>query len=256
MRKETPLGIAALLWVAANPGFAADAPTAPPAAQTVHYDPATDRLSLDVHELPLTRVLERISRQSGVEILADPSVDHPVTASLQNQSLESALGGLTRGMNAVMIHDQREVPGQGKQPVLVRMELLPVGQSNKALSRPVRIPGGGAMPYARKADPGGSHAGRFLSGHRRTRLQQTDATRRQLRQERAAAMAAQTQATDTEREAQNRQPRLERLNRRLAQAQALAATDPEGSQQDIQDISQKMARIQKRQGKAAGSPNP
>ena len=253
MLKQTLIAI--LILLTATEAFATDTPLpiAPVETQVVRYDAATDRLSLDVHALPLTQVLARISRQSGVEILAAPGIDSPVTASVQNQPLEGALGDLTRGMNVVMIHDQRDVPGQGKQPVLVRMELLPVGQSNKALLHPLRVPGDGATPYAGEADPAGARAGRFFNARRQARHRQTDPDRRQ---ERAAAKADNAQATESERQARNRQRRLERLNRQLAEAQALAATDPEASQQHIQKINQKIARIQQRQEKATGASPP
>jgi hypothetical protein len=253
MLKKILIGIIILLGTIE--AIASDTSTHPAASvntQVVRYDATTDQLSVHVQDRPLSQVLARISRQSGVEILADPSIDHPVTTSVQNQPLEAVLGDLTRGMNVVMIHDQREVPGQGLKTVLTRVELLPVGQSNRALLRPVLRAGGGVRPYAGNGDPTGSHARRFLNGRRQAR--------RQRHQERAAANTdkaqTQTQTAEPDRKAQHQQKRLDRLNRQLAQAQALAATDPEASQQRIQKINQKMARIQQRQGKTAADSTP
>lgn len=225
-------------------------PAAPVNTQEVRYDATTDRLSLDVHTSPLTQLLARISHESGVKILADPGIDHPVTASLQNQPLESALGYLTRGMNVVMIHDQREVPGQGLKMVLTRVELLPAGQGNRALLRRVPNSGDATMPYAGKPESTtGLRAGRFHSARSQARLQR--------RQERAAQTGkVPTQTAESDRKAQHQQKRMDRLNRLLAQAQILAATNPEASQQRIQKINQKIARIQQRQEKTAGASSP
>jgi len=260
MVKHTLIGLAALLGLAVSTAFAADPqPATPSAPQTVHYDAATDRLSLDVHGLPLTQVLARISRQSGVEILADPAVDHPVTSSLQDQPMDTVLDNLTRGMNAVMIHDERELPGQGRQPVLVRMELLPTGQTNTALLRPVLSPEAEAMMRAKGRDPADSERRGFLNARREARLEQMDPARREKYEKHAAVQAehqAKDQAARAERQAQHQQIRLEHLNARLAQAQALAATDPEGSQQRIQQINQKIARIQQGKATAASGSTP
>jgi hypothetical protein len=204
-------------------------------------------------------LLTRISRQSGVEILADPSVDRPVTASLQDEPIESALTDLTRGMNSVMIHDEHVIPGHGRQPVLVRMELLPKGQTNAALLRPVLSPQAEAVLRAKGRDPGGALGREGLNARRQARLEQMDPAQRERIEEQAAAKAehkAQRQAAAAERTAQRQQSRLARLSSKLAQAQAMAAANPEGSQQRIQQINQKMARMQQGGTPAAGGSTP
>jgi hypothetical protein len=259
MLKHVFIAVAALL--AAGTLFAAEdtSPALPSAGQEVRYDAATDRLSLDVKDRSLTDVLARISQQSDVEILIDPAVERPVTVSLQDQPLESVLGNLTRGMNAVMIHDERDLPVQGRQPVLVRMELLPKGQTNTALLRPVLSPEAEAMMRAKGRDPADSERRGFLNARREARLEHMDPARREKYEKRAAVQAehqAKDQAARAERQAQHQQIRLEHLNARLAQAQALAATDPEGSQQRIQQINQKIARIQQGKATAASGSTP
>jgi hypothetical protein len=259
MWKQTSLGIAALLWVAGNSTFAADTSPAPPTAQEVRYDASTDRLNVEVQNRSLTDVLAQISRQSGVVILADPNVDHPVTASLQNQPLEDALGDLTRGMNAVMIHDERDIPGQGRQPVLTRLELLPVGQTNTALLRPVLSPEAEALMRAKGHDPAGSLAHDRVDARRQARLEKMDPAQRERVEKHAAertSRRAEEKAAKTERQAKKQQDRLQHLNNQLAQLQAQAATNPEGSQQRIQQLNQKIARIQQGNAPAASGSTP
>jgi hypothetical protein len=257
--------IAIFTLLIAVDAFAAD--DAPPVTsvntQVIRYDAATDRLSLDVHDLPLTLVLARISRQSGVEILADPSVDQPVTASLQNRPLEDVLGELTRGMNAVMIHDQPEIGGQGKQPVLVRMEILPVGQANTALLRPVLSPGAETLLRGKGRDAADHGKGGFLKARRQARLEQRlanmDPAQREKYEKHAAAQArrqAKAQAARAERKAQRKQNRLERLNARLAHAEAQAATNPQGSKERIQRLTRKIAQIQQDTAPATAGSTP
>ena len=258
MLKYMLIALAALL--AANPAFSADtlSPATHPAAQEVRYDAATDRLSLDVQNLSLTEVLERISRQSGVEILMDPSVEHPVTASLQDQPLESVLGNLTRGLNAVMIHDERDLPGQGRQPVLVRLELLPTGETNTALLRPVLSPEAEALLRAKGHDPADPLGHERINARRQARLEKMDPAKRERIEQQDAAKAsrkAASKAARLENQAKRQQARLERLNAKLTRAQALAATDPE-SQQRVQQLTQRIARLQQGKTPSAGSTTP
>jgi hypothetical protein len=258
MLKLTLIALAVLL--AANQAVAVDTPVdTTPAAQEVRYDAATDRLSLDVQDRSLTDVLARIARQSDVEILMDPSVERPVTASLQDQPLETVLGNLTRGMNAVMIHDERDLPGQGRQAVLVRMELLPSGETNTALLRPVLSPEAEALLRAKGYDPAGALGHDQVSARRQARLEQMDPAKRERLEKQDAAKAnrkAQTEAARAESQAQRQQARLERLNTRLARAQTLAATDPEAGQPRVQQLTQKIARLQQDKTQPAAGATP
>jgi hypothetical protein len=259
MLKHTLIALAALL--AANPAFSADTPSPATqlAAQEVRYDAATDRLSLNVQNLSLTEVLARISRQSDVEILMDPSVERPVTASLQDQPLESVLGNLTRGMNAVMIHDERDLPGQGRQPVLVRLELLPTGETNTALLRPVLSPEAEALLRAKGHDPADPLVKTRVNARRQARLEKMDPAQRERIEAQDAAKAsrkAESKAARLESQAKRHQARLERLNAKLTRAQALAATDPEAGQQRVQRLNQRIARLQQGKTPSAGSATP
>jgi hypothetical protein len=256
MLKPVLIAIVALLGAA--PAFSAgtDFPKLAAGLQ-VRYDAAMDRLSLDAHDSPLTQVLARISRQSGVEILIDPSVDYPVTASLRDQPLENALATLTRDMNAVMIHDQLEIAGNSRQPVLVRMELLPVGETNTALLRPVLNPGTKALSQAEAHHPARRAGHRFL----KARLQAWG----QHMVPAQSGRIGKRETTDADRKPRNQtmpaerktQQQLARLTAKLNRLQTRAASNPETSQQQrIQKISEKIARIQQRQEKAAGAPAP
>jgi transcription elongation GreA/GreB family factor len=90
-------------------------------------------------------------------------------------------------------------------------------------------------------------------------MEQMDPARREKIEKKIAAKAshkAENKAASAERQARRQQGRLERLNTRLTRAQALAATDPEASQQRILAINQKIARIQQGNAPVDGGSNP
>lgn len=253
---------AVLLWHAA-PALAAGsgepaATVIPAAPQQVHYDPATDRLTLNVQDMSLTQLLARISAQTGVEILLDPALERPVTVAVQDQPLEAGLTTLTREYNTVMIHDQRDVPGKGIQTLLTTIKLLPRGQTNTALLRPALSPEAEAVMRAKGHDPagmpgnGGTDA--RVSERRAARLEKmTPEQRAKLEQIETdkAKRKAQMQADRAERKVQRQKRQVDNITKQLADAQARMDTNPAYYQQRIQVLTERLNRI--RNG-AAGPP--
>ena len=250
------LVLSAVLLLNAAPLFAADsgepaAAALPAAQQQVHYDPATDRLTLDVRDMSLTQLLARISAQTGVEILIDPALERPVTVAMQDQPLEAGLTTLTREYNTVMIHDQRDVPGKGSQTLLITIKLLPRGQTNTALLRPALSPEAEAVMRASGRDPAGTpgNAGgdARVSARRAARLEKmTPEQRAKIEQIETdkARRKAQMQADRAEQKAKRQKRQVEDINRQLAKAQARMDTDPEFYQQRIQALTERLGRIQ------------
>jgi hypothetical protein len=153
-----------------------------------------------------------------------------------------------------MIHDERDIQGQGRQPVLTRLQLLPVGQTNTALLRPVLSPEAEALVRAKGRDPAGTLAHDRVDARRQARLEQMNPAQRARVEQHAAERTsrnAEEKAARTKRQAKRQQDRLQRLNAQLAQLQAQSATDPKASQR-IEQLNQKIARIQQGNAQPAG----
>jgi len=247
--------LCAVLLLNAAPLFAADsvepAAAALPAAQPqVHYDPATDRLTLDVRDMSLTQLLARISAQTGVEILLDPALERPVTVAMQDKPLEAGLTALTREYNTVMIHDQRDVPGKGSQSLLTTIKLLPQGQTNTALLRPALSPEAEAVMRAGGHDPAGTLAApgnERVSARRAARLEKmTPEQRAKIEQFETdkARRKAQMKANRAEQKAKRQKQQVENITRQLANAQAKMDSNPVYYQQRIQVLTERLDRIQ------------
>jgi hypothetical protein len=212
----------------------------------VRYNAVTDQLSLDASGASLTGLLQRIARQSGVEILVDPAVERNVTLHIDQQPLEQGIRNLTRGLNTILVHDIRDVPGKGAQNLLVGIKLLPAGQTNTARLVPVLSPEAEALARGSGKDPAGKfnttaderRAARLakLPPEQRERLEQAQAKKDQQDNARKAAQA--------ERRAQRKQEKLARLNERLQKAQASAGGNPERNLQEITTLQQKISDTQ------------
>ena len=226
------------------------------AGPAVRYDAASDRIAIQARDMSFTSLLAQISRQSGVEILIDPTVEHPVSITLQDQPLEKAISGLTRGLNTVLVHDVRTLPGKGEQNVLVTVRLLPKGQTNTALLMPVLSPEAEAMMGAERRDASGARLDNLVNERRmarleklppekRAKLEKIEADKLQKELERKAAKA--------EARAGRKQDKLVRLNERLQQVQSREGANPEHKQQQI---AAQMQKINKVQADLNGAPKP
>ena len=254
--KSHLLVLSAFLLLNAAPIFAADSgmpavAAIPTAQQQVHYDPATDRITLNVHDMSLTQLLARISVQTGVEILMDPTVERTITFSMQDQPLEAGLNKLMRGLNTVMIHDQRDVPGKGPQSMLTTVKLLPEGQTNTALLRPVVSPEAEALLRAKGRDPSGrarsDQVSDQVSERRAARLAKMAPVQRAKLEQQAVEKTnrkAQNQVAGAERKAKRQQRIEQNITKQLAEAQAKMDTNPVFYQQRIQVLTERLSRIQ------------
>jgi len=216
------------------------------AEQAVQYDAATDRLSIEVQEMSLARLLAQVSRQTGVEILIDPAVERPVSTVIREQPLEKAITELTRGLNTVLVHDVRTLPGSGERNVLISVQLLPKGQTNTALLVPVLSPEAEAMLRADGQDPAALGAGR-VNERRLARLQLLPPEKR-ARAEESEQQQVQKEVArkvgKAERKVERKQDKLARLNERLQQVQSRNGDSPERKQQKIAALTQKIAEAQ------------
>lgn len=214
------------------------------AQPSVHYESTTDRLTIDVHDASLISVLKAISRQSGVGFLIDPSVERVVSLEASDRPLEQVVKTLTRGMNRVMVHEVRTLPGMGEQNVLVEVQLLPKGQTNTALLMPLLSPEAEAMLRADSRNQAARpmiHERRMarlekLPPEQRERLEKLEMDKAQQELDRAAAKA--------ERKAERKQEKLARLNERLQQLQSRTGVNPERRQQKINKLTQQIAETQ------------
>jgi hypothetical protein len=249
--KSHLIALSAFLLLNATPIFAADsgvsaAAAIPATQQQVHYDRATNCLTLHVQDMSLTQLLAQISGQTGVEILMDPTVERPITFSMQDQPLEAGLNKLTRGLNTVMIHDQRDVPGKGRQSMLTTLKLLPAGQTNSALLRPVLSPEAAALLRAKGLDPA-SRATPQVSERRAARLEKMTPEQRAKLEKQATEKAnrkAQNQAARAEQKAKRQQRLEQNITKQLANAQAKMDTNPVFYQQRTQVLTERLNHIQ------------
>lgn len=224
--------------------------------QPVRYDSETDRLTVDARSESLTSVLTRISRQSGVEILVDPAVERLVTVSIKDQPLEKVIGQLTRGLNTVMVYDLRSLPGKGEQNVLVRVQLLPKGQTNTALLIPLLSPEAEAMLRADRQDTTGTRVDNLVYERRMARLEKLPAEKR-ARLEKLEMEKMQKErskrAAKAEKKAARKQDKLVRLNDRLQKLQSRGGSNPERKQKKVDVLMQQIAETQ---AKLNGTPVP
>ena len=250
-----------LLGLLAAPALAGTAHVAgtdslPVAGQAVRYDAVSDRIAIQAQATSLTGLLAQISRQSGVEILIDPAVERPVTMDIKDQPLEQALEALTRGLNTVLVHDVRTLPGKGEQNVLVMVKLLPKGQTNTALLMPVLSPEAEAMLGAELRNAQDARQGKLvnerrmarlekLSPEKRDKLEKIEAKKLQKEFERKAARA--------EDRAARKQDKLARLNDHLQRVQSYDGMHPERKQQKVEALQQQIAKIQ---AELSGTPAP
>ncbi len=125
----------------AAPAETAKAETAKKAnLQTVHYDKAGDRLTLDVREIPLRGLLAQIGLRTGVEILMDPAIERRVSANFKAVPLTEGLQRISQGLSTVLIHDKPGGAKPGTPEVLVRMKVLPEGKHDSGQLQSLAAP--------------------------------------------------------------------------------------------------------------------
>lgn len=109
------------------------------ADQRVHYDRATDRLTITVQMVSLSKVLAHVGAASGIKVLMDPSAERSVTLSLRDQPLESGLKQLVRGLNYAMFFEKSPaVKGRSSgAPLLVAIKVLPHGKQDESALAPL-----------------------------------------------------------------------------------------------------------------------
>ena len=90
-----PLLISALLAFAGSSVAAAQGP--------FQWDLAADRVSADLADVPLRRVLEQIRVVTGWEVLLEPGVEFKISTSFENLKSGEALGRLLREANFAVI---------------------------------------------------------------------------------------------------------------------------------------------------------
>jgi hypothetical protein len=115
------------------------APTAFAGAPEVAYDKATDRLSVGADMVSLKGLLARIALLSGVEFLADPEVEQPVSITLKDMPLEKGLKKIMQVLDLryAMIYQKKEGQNQWAEPLLISMKIVPEGKENNPHLVPV-----------------------------------------------------------------------------------------------------------------------
>jgi hypothetical protein len=236
-------------WSGMSPALTAAAPAAEaetPSVPLVHYDGSTDRLSLEAEDASLTGILVRISRLSGVEILVHPDVERRITARIDNQPLEQGLATLTRGLNSVLVHDIRSLPGEEELNMLVTVKLLPPGQTNTALLMPVLSPEAEALIRADRRDRTGARVPGLANDRRLARLQKLPPEQRekveQIEVEQVSKKLQRT-AEKAERRAERKRDKLALMHQRLERLQGRGFANPERHQARISELQRDIAGL-------------
>lgn len=92
----------------------------------VAYDRISDRISIVVEQQALSEVLRNIGGQTGIDMRLDPQADGKVSLHIDRLPLETALDRLGR-LNVVK---QYRAAGKGKRKLLVRVSVLPAGETD------------------------------------------------------------------------------------------------------------------------------
>ena len=140
-------------------GLAADAavPTSSQAPPNSPLQPADalvrfeqDRLTIQARAVPLVKILEKVTRETGVSFFINGSLETAVTADFTTRDLEQGLKRLTRGLNTVFFYG----PGESEDSDIRLTAVLIVsstGGQAASVIRPTdddyRQPDAEAIPY-------------------------------------------------------------------------------------------------------------
>lgn len=106
---------------------AAPKPAEASVAEPVLYDRQQDTLSIQTKDLALSDILLRVSRQTGMEVRMDPTVERKVTMTLKAQPIERSLDRLLAQLS-VLKQFKTEGKGKNQKDILVSITVLPEGQ--------------------------------------------------------------------------------------------------------------------------------
>lgn len=106
---------------------AAPKPAEASVAEPVLYDRQQDTLSILTKDHALSDILLRVSRQTGMEVRMDPTVERKVTMTLKAQPIERSLDRLLSQLS-VLKQFKTEGKGKNQKDILVSITVLPEGQ--------------------------------------------------------------------------------------------------------------------------------
>lgn len=98
---------------------------------TLHYDPATDKLSITANEVSQMKLFRHLALKTGLEVSYDEQADHPVTIELTAVSLVSGLKQLLRDSSHILYYGKDEIGNK----LLVGVIVLPAGKSDRSSAR-------------------------------------------------------------------------------------------------------------------------
>ncbi len=103
---------------------------------SMRYDARLDTLSFIAKDHSLLVVLNHIADKSGIEIHAAPAIEHLVSGSFQNLSVEATIDQLTRTLNLNVIKSYQSA-GEGSD-ILIGANFLGRGDESALLVPPLR----------------------------------------------------------------------------------------------------------------------
>lgn len=108
----------------------------------IRYFPDSDRLSVQLEQVPIAEVLREIARQTRLDVQLDSRVQDKVSAQVKDLPLDEALTRIAGKLNLVRRYETVAVPAAAGKPatskrVLVSVSVLPAGEANSAFLRPV-----------------------------------------------------------------------------------------------------------------------
>lgn len=97
----------------------------------VSYDKANDFLHVSVEAVALKRVLGRIAKQSGIEVMFDDMADAPVSVDIKASTLEDGLKRILKGHNHMLRYSRDEQ----EKLLLIGVMVLPEGEQDTGRAR-------------------------------------------------------------------------------------------------------------------------
>lgn len=119
----------ALLLVAPLASAAPVKPAEASAKLPVLYDKQHDTLSLQAKDMSLRDILLQITRQTGMDVRIDPTVERKTTLNLKPLPLEKSVDTLLAGLN-VLKEFKTTGKGDKQKDMLVGIVVLPEGKSD------------------------------------------------------------------------------------------------------------------------------
>lgn len=95
----------------------------------VIYDKQQDTLSLQVADMSMSNILLQVSRQTGMDVRVDPTVERKTTLNMKPLPLETALDRMLSGLN-VLKEFKTTGKGKNQKDMLVGIVVLPEGKSD------------------------------------------------------------------------------------------------------------------------------